>query len=231
MYTPEPAPFANGKEPHPERRNGRHQSSQPAPQNDELIDDVVTIPLNVPEGLKAKARVPLNELVRAIAVADKLTPAELRELVVFLASLPVWIEISEDAEANNEKIGPVDPRCQDTVLHVFEVMHRQEVLKTSTAVTAALVYLHPTKQAQQEEQATENNQKATQAPQKQLEMALIKLSWKLIRDRQWKRTQAAVYAGRMLGRTINPDVWQQRVDYWQEKWGLPKIELKRRRAS
>ncbi len=68
----------------------------------------------------------------------------------------------------------------------------------------------------------------TQAPeseeQQSQEESLLKLSYKLLRERHWSSAQAAWFAAEKLGRPVSSDEWWTRVGQSAAQHNLPPLE-------
>ena len=53
--------------------------------------------------------------------------------------------------------------------------------------------------------------------------ALLAFSYKLLHEQLWSSEQAAAFAGRRLGQSINSEAWWTRVSEWASHRGLPPI--------
>ena len=56
------------------------------------------------------------------------------------------------------------------------------------------------------------------------EESLLKLSYKLLRERYWSSAEAAWFAADKLGRSVGSDEWWTRVGQWATQHNLPPLE-------
>jgi hypothetical protein len=56
------------------------------------------------------------------------------------------------------------------------------------------------------------------------EESLLKLSYKLLRERYWSSAESAWFAAEKLGRPVSSDEWWRRVVRWAAQHNLPPLE-------
>ena len=57
---------------------------------------------------------------------------------------------------------------------------------------------------------------------------ILSFSYHMLRDRHVTYKEAARYASLILGETISPDTWKQRVRRWAKRQNKPKVGLRKR---